>query len=230
MCPAPPRTGRACSTSSAPREEGSSTSSPRRLASIRLYRELGPGRGRGGEGTRRQGEQRVRRILALMSVVAALSCAGGVPGPAALDTKTDTCRSCRMPVSDASLASQLVAPGEEPKFFDDIVCLRDFLAGSSSTRPEERRLCRRPPHRGLGARLGGRVHTLEAGDPDGLALDRPRRRGFARRGPCRGGRGERAGTRDLRSGRSSGRAFCKRRAMIERTRASRPSFSAPGRS
>jgi len=37
-----------------------------------------------------------------------------------------------MPVSDASLASQLVAPGQEPKFFDDLACLRDFLAGSSS--------------------------------------------------------------------------------------------------
>jgi len=33
-----------------------------------------------------------------------------------------------MPVSDAKVAAQLVAPGEEPKFFDDIACLRDFLA------------------------------------------------------------------------------------------------------
>src|SRR5215831_16199969 len=36
-----------------------------------------------------------------------------------------------MPVSDARLAAQLVAPGEEPKFFDDIGCLRDFLAGNA---------------------------------------------------------------------------------------------------
>jgi copper chaperone NosL len=69
----------------------------------------------------------VRRILALLAAAAALSCAGGVLGPAALDTRTEMCRSCRMPVSDASLAAQLVAPGEEPKFFDDIGCLRDFL-------------------------------------------------------------------------------------------------------
>lgn len=72
--------------------------------------------------------------VALLSSIVMLACAAGPPGPAALDTKTETCRSCRMPVSDASLASQLGAPGEEPKFFDDIVCLRDFLAGSPSAK------------------------------------------------------------------------------------------------
>jgi copper chaperone NosL len=75
----------------------------------------------------------VRRILALLAAAAALSCAGGVLGPAALDTKTEMCRSCRMPVSDASLAAQLVAPGEEPKFFDDIACLRDLLERSPAS-------------------------------------------------------------------------------------------------
>ena len=70
----------------------------------------------------------------LVTVIAAttllVACAGGSPGPAALDTKTEICRSCRMPVSDARLAAQLVTPGEEPRFFDDIGCLRDFLARS----------------------------------------------------------------------------------------------------
>ncbi|HKA37899.1 MAG TPA: hypothetical protein VKH43_13830 [Thermoanaerobaculia bacterium] len=61
----------------------------------------------------------------------ALSCARGASGPAALDTKTETCRSCRMPVSDASLAAQLTAPGEEPRFYDDLGCLRDALAQST---------------------------------------------------------------------------------------------------
>jgi copper chaperone NosL len=32
-----------------------------------------------------------------------------------------------MPVSDPRLASQIAAPGEEPVFFDDLGCLRDFL-------------------------------------------------------------------------------------------------------
>lgn len=72
----------------------------------------------------------MKRMLGLLAAGAALSCAGGAPGPAALDTKTETCRSCRMPVSDARLAAQIVAPGEEPGFFDDIGCLRDYLARS----------------------------------------------------------------------------------------------------
>lgn len=72
-------------------------------------------------------------VLAATTLLAA--CSGGSPGPAALDTKTDVCRFCRMPVSDVRLAAQLVARGEEPKFFDDIGCLRDFLAGSPA-RPE----------------------------------------------------------------------------------------------
>lgn len=66
--------------------------------------------------------------LPLLAFAAMLACAVGPPGPAALDTRTETCRSCRMPVSDAKVAAQLVAPGEEAKFFDDIACLRDFLA------------------------------------------------------------------------------------------------------
>jgi len=68
----------------------------------------------------------------LLLVSLTLSCARNASGPAALDTRTETCRSCRMPVSDPSLAAQLAAPGEEPRFYDDIGCLRDALAGSSA--------------------------------------------------------------------------------------------------
>ena len=70
--------------------------------------------------------------------------AGDAP-PAALDTRNETCRSCRMPVSDPRLAAQLAAPGEEPVFFDDIGCLRDFLREHA---PDAglRRLRGRSPH------------------------------------------------------------------------------------
>ena len=44
-----------------------------------------------------------------------------------MDTKNDGCASCRMAVSDVRFAAQLVAPGEEPRFFDDLGCLRDYL-------------------------------------------------------------------------------------------------------
>lgn len=72
----------------------------------------------------------MNRGLVLSVALASASCGGHAPGPAVLDTKTEVCRSCRMPVSDARLAAQLVAPRREPAFFDDIVCLRDFLARS----------------------------------------------------------------------------------------------------
>lgn len=69
----------------------------------------------------------MKRAAAFAAVLALLRCAGAEPAPAALDAKNDLCRTCRMPVSDPRLSAQLVAPGEEPLFFDDIGCLRDHL-------------------------------------------------------------------------------------------------------
>jgi copper chaperone NosL len=58
----------------------------------------------------------------------ALRCGGG--GPSQVDPRNDACAFCRMPVSNPKLAGQLASPGEEPKFFDDIGCLRDYVAGN----------------------------------------------------------------------------------------------------
>jgi copper chaperone NosL len=69
-----------------------------------------------------------RAHLAVLLVLA--SCPRGPPGPAQVDTRNDACASCRMAVSDARFASQLVAHGEEPRFFDDLGCLRDYLRKS----------------------------------------------------------------------------------------------------
>ena len=69
----------------------------------------------------------MRRLPAIALLLAA-ACAAGPLRPDALDTRNDVCASCRMPVSDASLAAQLVARGEETRFFDDIGCARDFLS------------------------------------------------------------------------------------------------------
>jgi copper chaperone NosL len=60
-------------------------------------------------------------------VILAASCGAGPPGPATLDPRHDACRSCRMTVSDPRVAAQVVAPGEEPMFFDDIGCLAAYL-------------------------------------------------------------------------------------------------------
>jgi copper chaperone NosL len=61
------------------------------------------------------------------ALLALVACGGGAPEPADLDTRNEPCASCRMAVSSAAFASQLVAPGELPRFFDDLGCLRDYL-------------------------------------------------------------------------------------------------------
>ena len=63
-------------------------------------------------------------IVALLLVAAAC---GGPAGPAALDPRHDACAWCRMTVSDRHFASQVVAPSEEPRFFDDLGCLAGWL-------------------------------------------------------------------------------------------------------
>jgi copper chaperone NosL len=70
--------------------------------------------------------------VAVALLVAA--CAETPPRPASLDTRNEQCGSCRMAVSDARFAAQLVAPSEEPRFFDDVGCLRDYLK-AAKTRP-----------------------------------------------------------------------------------------------
>jgi len=62
-----------------------------------------------------------------MSFALAVACGPGAPEPAPLDTRNEQCASCRMAVSAAGLASQIVAPGELPLFFDDLGCLADYL-------------------------------------------------------------------------------------------------------
>ncbi len=72
----------------------------------------------------------MRPVLAsLLFLAAALTCGcrGGRLEPAALDTRNEACASCRMAVSDARFASQIVAPGELPRFFDDLGCLATWL-------------------------------------------------------------------------------------------------------
>jgi copper chaperone NosL len=70
------------------------------------------------------------RVLALSVLLAA--CASGPPPPAALDTKNESCAWCRMAISEARFAGQIVAATEEPLFFDDIGCLARFAAGAKA--------------------------------------------------------------------------------------------------
>lgn len=75
------------------------------------------------------------RVLPGLALLAALAaCASGPPGPAALDTRNERCRFCQMAVSDIRTAGQIVAPGEEPMFFDDLGCLASYVAARKMPR------------------------------------------------------------------------------------------------
>jgi copper chaperone NosL len=67
----------------------------------------------------------MRKVVVLLALLSA--CASGPPSPAALDTRNESCGWCRMTVSDARSAAQIVAPSEEPRFFDDIGCLAHYI-------------------------------------------------------------------------------------------------------
>lgn len=70
---------------------------------------------------------RALRAVLAAAVVTSTACASGPPEPAALDVRAEACATCRMAVSDPVFASQVVAPGEIPRFFDDLGCLAAFL-------------------------------------------------------------------------------------------------------
>ncbi len=77
----------------------------------------------------RAGWSRAARGGPGIALVAALAsaCASGPVEPAALDTRNETCASCRMSISDPRVAAQVAAPGEVERFFDDIGCLATFV-------------------------------------------------------------------------------------------------------
>ena len=71
----------------------------------------------------------------LVLLVGLLACSTEKPGPAPLDTKNEQCAACRMSVSDRRFAAQVTAPGYEPRFFDDIGCLRHWLKEGKEPAP-----------------------------------------------------------------------------------------------
>ncbi len=67
--------------------------------------------------------------LASVAVVCLLAgCTQETPGPAAIVMSSDSCANCRMVIVSQATAAQIVAPGEEPVTFDEVGCLRDYLA------------------------------------------------------------------------------------------------------
>ena len=73
----------------------------------------------------------LRTAIAVVSALAAIGCGREQLTPAVLEAGREACAYCRMTVSDSHLASQVLAPGELPKFFDDLGCLGRFLAATT---------------------------------------------------------------------------------------------------
>lgn len=74
---------------------------------------------------------RVPALAAALALAVCTACAPARPEPIAIDTRNDACSWCRMAISDPRFAAQLVAPSMEPRLFDDIGCLRDYLTGGA---------------------------------------------------------------------------------------------------
>jgi copper chaperone NosL len=77
----------------------------------------------------------MKALVAAALTLLVSACETGVSGPAPLDTRNDACAGCRMAVSSGRFASQIVAPGEEPRFFDDLGCLAAYLRGHARLPP-----------------------------------------------------------------------------------------------
>ena len=71
----------------------------------------------------------MRRTGTVVLIIGAfvLAACGRTVRPAELDTANTACRYCRMAVSDVHFAAQIVSPGVEPMFFDDLGCLQNYL-------------------------------------------------------------------------------------------------------
>jgi copper chaperone NosL len=76
-------------------------------------------------------------IAGLFVLLAGLTsgCLMGTPTAARLSPGTVTCAYCGRTVNDPLLAAQLVAPGADPMFFDDISCLIEHLSRNTRLKP-----------------------------------------------------------------------------------------------
>jgi copper chaperone NosL len=106
-------------------------------------------------------------IVAAMCLLIGAACRSGIPNPAVLDPRADACATCRMMVSDPRFASQIVAPYEEPKFFDDLGCLANYLqrtpalpAGAVVYVADHRTKAWVPANRAVFTRLPGRAAPM----------------------------------------------------------------------
>jgi len=68
------------------------------------------------------------KIALLWIVTIGAACSTSALAPVRVRAGEDTCAHCRMTVLSVRTSAQIVAPGEEPVIFDELGCLRDYLA------------------------------------------------------------------------------------------------------
>lgn len=68
------------------------------------------------------------KAVVLAAALCACSCGGAPPRPETIRPGEDACAQCRMTILSLETAAQIVAPGAEPVFFDDLRCLTDYRA------------------------------------------------------------------------------------------------------
>lgn len=68
------------------------------------------------------------RLVGVVVVCLLAGCSQEAGGPAEIALGSDQCANCRMVIVSQTTAAQIVAPGDEPVAFDEVGCLRDYLA------------------------------------------------------------------------------------------------------
>jgi len=68
------------------------------------------------------------RVAAVFCLVMLLAACSEPPEPAELAFDSESCAFCRMVISDRRFPSQIVSPGRDPLFFDDLDCLAKHIA------------------------------------------------------------------------------------------------------
>jgi copper chaperone NosL len=78
------------------------------------------------------------RVSLAVVLLLFLACSPSAMTPVEIDSNGDACHFCRMTISNPRLALQVLDPGEEPRFFDDIGCAAHELRGQTHPPPNRR--------------------------------------------------------------------------------------------
>ena len=63
-----------------------------------------------------------------IAIACLAACGAATVRPVALHTGEDACAQCRMTIVSTRTAAEIVSPGREPILFDELGCLRSYLA------------------------------------------------------------------------------------------------------